>query len=101
MLALTRQQKYFQKEVVLPNGDTALVLFELVEQYGRVIARAVSAQIISLAQATAEVVCLPIVLARSLVLPVKECLARHLEPVLRDLFFITSQPTRAPAYVLA
>lgn len=99
MFALTRQQKYFQKEVVLPNGDTALVLFELVEQHGRVIARAISAQVISVAKAAADVIYLPIILARSIVLPVKECLTRHIAPVIRDLFFVTSQPTRAPSFV--
>lgn len=97
MFALTRQQKYFQKEVVLPNGDTALVLFELVEQHGRVIARAISAQVISVAKAAADVICLPFILTRSFVLPIKECLVRHIAPIIFDLFFVTSQPTRAPS----
>ncbi len=97
MLALTRQQKYFQKEVVLPNGDTALVLFELVEQYGRVIARAVSAQVISAVKTATDVICLPVIFARSVVLPVKEYLSRYIAPVIRELFFVTSQPTRAPS----
>ncbi len=99
MFALSAQQKYFQKEVVLPNGSKAIVFFELVETNGRIVARAVNVQIISEAKASASVVYLPVSITRAIFAPVVAFYSNYVAPIVEELSFITSQPTRAPSLV--
>ena len=46
MLAIQKQQKYIQKAVQLPNGAWVMVVFELVERDGHIIAHAVSGKLL-------------------------------------------------------
>jgi len=99
MLELKRQPKYIQKTVQLPNGDWALVVFELVEQNGHIIAKAVSGKLIdnTCAEKT-DVVCLPCIKSHVEFTPKLSNYNFGLATFLKDFSFVMSQPTRAPAY---
>ena len=97
MLALKKQPNYVEKIMQLPNGLWAVVVFELVQVNGKVIAKAVSGKVIP-QNTQEEVLALP-------TLSVKEIIAINESPyfvdvasILKDLSFITSQPTRGPAF---
>ncbi len=98
MFALTAQQKYFQKEVTMPNGSKAIVFFELVENNGRIVARAVHVEVISETASSAPFVCLPISITRAIFASVISFYSNYVAPIFEELSFIVSQPTRAPAF---
>lgn len=98
MLALQKQKQYIQKAVQLPNGEWALVVFELVERNGHIIAKAVSGKMLGDIQAEKEeVLCLPCVKTPADFLPVKSIFSDFVSNFSRDFSFIMSQPTRAPS----
>jgi hypothetical protein len=64
MLVIQKRNKYIEKAVQLPNGEWALVVFELIEKDGKIIARAVSGKRLSDIEAEqGETLCLPCVKA--------------------------------------
>lgn len=98
MLAIQKQQKYIQKAVQLPNGAWALVVFELVEQNGKIIARAVSGKLLNKEIKKEEVLCLPSVKSPINFVPVKSIFSDLLSAFSKDFSFVMSQPTRAPSF---
>jgi len=98
MLSLQKQPKYLEKAVQLPNGTWALVVFELVEQNGRIIARAVSGRLLSDVRKEEEgVLSLPGVKSPTEFLPIKSIFSDLVSTFSKNFDFIMSQPTRAPA----
>ncbi len=83
----------------MPNGTWALVVFELVQVNGRLIARAVSGKILEEVQAEkAEVLCLPCIKSPAEFVPVKSIFSNLVSNLSKDLSFVMSQPTRAPSF---
>lgn len=101
MLSLQKQNKYFSKEILMPNGSHAVVWFELVETNGRLIAKAISVNVIEENSTECAPICLPILISKIVHATVKKICANFVAPIISVLDFVTSQPTRAPAYVLA
>lgn len=98
MLAIQKQPKYIQKAVELPNGAWALVVFELVEINGKIIARAVSGKILEGAKAEKEeILCLPCIKTPVEFIPLQSTFYNLQSTFSHDFSFIMSQPTRAPS----
>ena len=97
MLSVQKQPKYVTKTLQLPNGQWATVLFELVEQQGKIIAKAISAELIEQSIASVEVVALPTFSVKQTIEVIVSPFFSSIESVLKDLSFVISQPTRAPA----
>ena len=100
MLAIQKTKKYIQKAVQLPNGAWALVVFELVERDGQIVARAVSGKLLGEQNeqiVKEEILCLPSVKSPSEFVPVRSTIYSLLSTFSRDFSFIMSQPTRAPS----
>ena len=101
MLAIQKQPKYIQKAVQLPNGAWALVVFELVERDGQIVARAVSGKLLgdqTEQTINDEILCLPCVKTPADFLPIKSIFYDLVSTFSKDLSFIMSQPTRAPSF---
>ncbi len=101
MLAIQKSKKYIQKAVELPNGAWALVVFELVEQDGKIIARAVSGKILDGQNEQIvkdEILCLPCVKTPVDFLPIKSIFSDLVSNFSKDFSFITCQVTRAPNF---
>lgn len=99
MLTLKKQPQYIQKTIVLPNGAKALVVFELVETNGKVKAKAVFWK--ALEQTVSqkeEIIALPVYFERNLVEPIVSPFFSEVKEILKNLSFITAQPTRAPNF---
>ena len=90
--------KYIEKEIQLPNGKWALVVFELVEVNGKTIAKAVSGRIIDkkVTLEKEEVLSLPGYFDRQNIEPIQSPFFAEIEIILKDLSFIVTQPARAP-----
>lgn len=99
MLAIQKQPKYLEKAVQLPNGAWALVVFELVEENGHIIARAVSGKILNEKIVKEKVLCLPVVKSPTEFIPVKSIFSNIVSNFFRDFSFVMSQPTRAPSTI--
>lgn len=98
MLAVQKRNKYIQKAVQLPNGEWAILVFELVERNGQIIAKAVSGKILNgKNQAEEAVLCLPGVKSPAYFIPVKSVFSDLVSNFAKDLSFVLSQPTRAPS----
>jgi len=102
MLSLVKQSKYIKKQVRLPDGSLALVVFELVNIDGKVVAKAVYGQILDSAQSTVgqqNIVALPVYFERILVKPIVSPFFSYVSEIIKDLSFVVSQPSRAPNIV--
>ena len=98
MLAIQKSQKYIQKAVQLPNGAWAMVVFELIERNGQIVARAVSGKMLGDIQSEkSEILCLPCVKTLVDFLPIKSIFSDLVSNFSKDFSFIMSQPTRAPS----
>lgn len=101
MLAIQKSQKYIQKAVQLPNGAWALVVFELVERNGQIVARAVSGKLLGEQNeqiVKEEILCLPCVKTPFDFLPTLSTFNFiDFINLSSDFSFIMSQPTRAPS----
>jgi hypothetical protein len=99
MLAIQKQSQFIEKAVQLPNGAWALVVFELVERNGQIVAKAISYKLISDTKTTSEaVLCLPYIKSPADFIPVQFFTSETIHSFLKDFAFITSQPTRAPSH---
>lgn len=97
MLAVQTSPKYIEKAVQLPNGAWALVVFELVERNGQIVARAVSGKMLSDISAEKEaVLCLPAVKSPVEFIPVVSIFSDLVSNFTRDFSFMTCAVTRAP-----
>ena len=97
MLAIQKQPKYIEKAVQLPNGAWALLVFELVERNGQIVAKAVSGKILGEKLVKEETLCLPCVKTPADFLPIKSIFSDLVSNFSKDFSFIMSQPTRAPS----
>ena len=99
MLAIQKRPKYFEKVVHLPNGEWAMVVFELIERNGQIIAKAVSGKLLADIQAEQpEILCLPSVKSPVEFIPVRSIFSDFVSIFSKDFSFIMSQPTRAPSF---
>ena len=101
MLSLQTQSKYIKKQVRLPDGSLALVVFELLNVNGKITAKAVYGEILNQAQKgeNFEVIALPVYFERSSIKPLVSPFFSDIKDVLKDLSFVISQPSRAPSLV--
>lgn len=83
----------------LPNGVWAVVVFELIESNGKVIAKAVSAKAIEQHIEQAEIIALPVYTERQTIAPVVSPYFSEIQSFVKDFSFVVSQPTRAPSFV--
>jgi hypothetical protein len=98
MLAIQKQPKYFSKMVNMPDGTQALVVFELIERNGRLIAKAVYAEALNASSIQEQEVCLLDGEVCSVsITPEKNCFTTYTSPYFKDFAFLTSQLTRAPS----
>ena len=97
MLALQKQAKYVEKKIQLPNGSFAIVVFELSEVNGKLTAKAVSGHILeSNTNVAEEILALPVFIETETIAPVLSPFFSNIEELIKDLSFITTQPTRGP-----
>ena len=97
MLSLQKQQKYIKKQVRLPDGTLALVVFELIEVNGKTVAKAICGKLIHediIAQE--EVLALPVYFDIKTFKPIVSPFFADVLKLVKDLSFVTSQPARAP-----
>jgi len=100
MLAIQKQQKFIKKTIQLPNGSWALVVFELLEVNGKIVAKAVCGKIIEeniISQE--EILALPVYFEKQNFLPITSPFFADIQELIKDLSFVTSQPTRAPSFI--
>jgi hypothetical protein len=99
MLAIQKRAKYFSKVITMPNGIEALVVFELIERNGCMIAKAVYAESIDTNTVPEqEVCCLPGITSPVEFIPIRSIFYSILDTFSRDYSFVKSQPTRAPSF---
>jgi hypothetical protein len=98
MLSIQTQPKYIEKEIQLPNGKWVLVVFELVEINGKVIAKAVGGRIIekTVVLEKEEILALPICCETQNIKPLVSPFFAEVESIFKDLSFVITQPARAP-----
>jgi hypothetical protein len=103
MLSLQKRSKFIKKTIQLPNGSFALVVFELLEVNGKIIAKAVCGKILEeniISQedlpAQARVLALPVYFERKTFKSIASPFFADVINLLKDLSFVTSQPARAP-----
>jgi hypothetical protein len=75
-----------------------MVVFELVERNGQIIAKAVSGKLLNEVKAEDEILCLPAVKSPIEFIPVKSIFSNLVLNFVRDFSFVMSQPTRAPNF---
>ena len=97
MLTIQKQLKFIKRNIQLPNGSWALVVFELLEINGKIVAKAVCGKIIEENNLThEEILALPIYFEKENFKPIVSPFFANISNLLRDLSFVKSQPTRAP-----
>ena len=99
MLSLQKQQKFIKKTIQLPNGSWALVVFELLEVNGKIVANAVCGKIIEeniISQE--EILALPVYFEKQNFLPITSPFFADIQELIKDLSFVISQPPRAPNF---
>lgn len=100
MLSIQKQPQYIRKTMRLPNGQMALVVFELLEINGKITAKAVYGKILQNNVSSSEkIVALPVYFERQNIAPVVSPFFSYVSKFLKDLSFITSQSTRAPNFI--
>ncbi len=99
MLTLRKQNTFFKKAVRLPDGSLALVVFELVEVNGRMVAKAVYGERIeSGVPAQESIVALPVFSVSEHIAPIASPFFSYVSALVKDFSFIVSQPSRAPSF---
>ena len=99
MLSLQKQSKFIKKTIQLPNGSWALVVFELLEVNGKIVAKAVCGKIIEeniISQE--EILALPVYFEKQNFLPITSPFFADIQELIKDLSFVISQPPRAPNF---
>ena len=100
MLAIQKQSKFIKKTIQLPNGSWALVVFELLEVNGKIVAKAVCGKIIEdniISQE--EIIALPVYFEKQNFLPITSPFFADVLNLIKDLSFVISQPSRAPNFI--
>jgi len=99
MLALQKQSKFIKKTITLPNGSLALVVFELTEVDGKIVAKAVCGKLIEeniISQE--EILALPGFVEIETFKPIVSPFFADIINLIKDLSFVISQPSRAPNF---
>lgn len=97
MLALQKQSKFIKKTIQLPNGSWALVVFELIELNGKIVAKAICGKLIEENIVTQEeVLALPVYFEIETFKPIVSPFFADVLKLVKDLSFTTCQHTRAP-----
>lgn len=82
----------------MPNGAEALVVFELIERNGHIVAKVIYAETIKADTIPTQKVCmLPGEQILSSVIPVKNYFSIFISPYFKDFTFLMSQLARAPS----
>ncbi|MFH1455186.1 MAG: hypothetical protein ABIF22_02615 [bacterium] len=91
------RSKFIKKAIQLPNGSWAIVVFELIEANGKIVAKAVCGKIIEKnIPSQEEIIALPINFEKENFIPIKSPFFADVVNILKDLSFVISQPARAP-----
>jgi len=100
MLSIQKQPRYIERKIQLPNGSWALVVFELLEVNGKIIAKAIGAKFIdeSVVLGKEEILALPVCCETQNILPLVSPFFAEVEFILKDLSFVVTQPARAPNF---
>lgn len=100
MLALQTQSKYIKKQVRLPDGTLALVVFELVNINGKITAKAVYGEILNKTKKVENevILALPVYFEKLNIKPIVSPFFGNVLELVKDLSFVVSQPSRAPNY---
>ena len=98
MLSIIKQPKYLKRLITLPNGEVVLVLFELVEKNGQIIATAISSKLMKDFLNTEETLYLPSLKTIPEFIPIKSTFNKDTSFYTRDYSFVKSQRTRAPSF---
>ena len=99
MLSLQKQSKFIKKTIQLPNGSWALVIFELVEINGKIVAKAICGKLIEENIITQEeILSLPVYFEIETFKPIVSPFFADSIKLIRDLSFVKSQPARAPNF---
>jgi hypothetical protein len=107
MLSLQKRSKFIKKAIQLPNGSWVLVVFELIEVNGKIVAKAVCGKLIEKTTKNGvpyrgkiipqeEFVALPINFEKENFIPITSPFFADVINLLKDLSFVISQPSRAP-----
>lgn len=97
MLTVQKQPKYIQKAVQLPNGAWAMVVFELIERDGHIVARAVSGKLLEVVKVEQEtVLCLPCIKSPAEFVSIKSTFTDLVSTFSKDYSFMSCLVTRAP-----
>ena len=100
MLSLQKQSRYIKRQVKLLDGSLALVVFELVEKNGKIIAKPICGKVIKeCVPVQEEILSLPVYFEKETFKPIVSPFYSKLFEVLKDLSFVTSQPARAPNFI--
>lgn len=101
MLSIQKQPQYLRKTMRLPNGQMALVVFELVEINGKITARAVYGKILGQNNVSSneKIIALPVYFERQNIKPLVSPFFSYVSTIIKDLSFTTSQSTRAPNFI--
>lgn len=103
----TGRSKFIKKAVRLPNGSWALVVFELQEINGKIVAKAVCGKLIPCSEQNRgeenivtqdEVLALPVYFEKETFKPIVSPFFADIINVVKDLSFVVAQPTRAPNF---
>ena len=99
MLSLQKQSKFIRKTIQLPNGSWALVVFELIEVNGKILAKAICGKLIQENIVTQEeILALPVFFEKETFKPIVSPFFADFFNVVKDLSFVVTQPTRAPSF---
>lgn len=99
MLAIEKRNKFIQKAVKMPNGEWAMVVFELIERDGRIIAKAIRAEAIKQTTTSEDEKCLlPGIVSPTEFIPVKSIFTDFVSIFTKDFSFTSCQVTRAPNF---
>ena len=98
MLSLQKQSKYIKRQVTLPDGSLALVVFELVEINGKVVAKAIFGKRIENNISQEEILALPVYFETETFKPIVSPFFAEIKNIVKDLSFTTCQNTRAPNF---
>lgn len=100
MLSIQKQPKFLRKTMRLPDGQLALVVFELIEVNGKVTAKAVYGEILQgTVASTEQVIALPVYFERQHIVPLVSPFFSYVSNLVKDFSFVTSQSTRAPNFI--
>lgn len=98
MLVVKKPAQFIKKAVQLPNGAWAMVVFELVERDGHIIAKAVSGKLLESFNGGSATMCLPCIKSSIHFTPVKSIFYNFVSTLTKDFSFMSCQNTRAPNF---